>query len=182
MLLLSLSYLLYCYAISIFVYWLFKYLVDVRHLSIINSGWAASVPWIVASAAVPLFGYLTNRASQRLGNLRGRRLVAASCLTMAAALMFAGAASVHLVTALITISLSVGLLFSTEAPYFATAIDLAPEQSGAASGFMNLAGNLGGVLSTLLVPVLVTYLGWFDALLSGSLFALCGAILWFFIA
>ncbi|HEX4170714.1 MAG TPA: MFS transporter [Bryobacteraceae bacterium] len=180
-LLLSLSYLLYCYAISIFVYWLFKYLVDVRHLSVVNGGWATSLPWIVASGAVPLFGYLTNGVSHRIGKLPGRRLVAASCLVIAAALMFAGAEAVHLSTALVTISLSVGLLFSTEAPYWSTAIDLAPDHSGAASGLMNLAGNLGGVLSTLLVPVLVTYFGWFIALLSGSVFALFGALLWFFI-
>ncbi len=180
-LVLSVSYLLYCYAISIFVYWLFKYLVDVRHLSIVNGGWATSLPWIVASGTVPLFGYVTNRIAVRLGNFPARRLIAVSCLIVAAALMFMGAGATHLAMALATISLAVGLLFSTEACYWSSIIDLIPEHSGAASGLMNLAGNLGGVLSTLLVPVLVTWLGWFQALLSGSLFALGGAALWFLI-
>ncbi len=172
------SYFLYCYSISIFVYWLFKYLVDVRHLSVVNSGWATSLPWIVASAAVPCFGYLSGRVSERLGMLQGRRIIAMSCLTVSAFLMFVGAGSQEIAVCIGAIALSVGLLFSTESSYWSTAIELAPHDAGAASGLMNLAGNLGGVVSTLLVPVLVHRFGWFQALLSGSGFAILGAAFW----
>ena len=172
------SYFLYCYSISIFVYWLFKYLVDVRHLSIVNSGWATSLPWIVASAAVPCFGYLSGRVSARLGMLQGRRIVAMSCLIVSAFLMFVGAGARDIAVSIGAIALSVGLLFSTESSYWSTAIEVAPNDAGAASGLMNLAGNLGGVASTLLVPVLVHRFGWFQALLSGSGFALLGAASW----
>lgn len=172
------SYLLYCYSISIFVYWLFKYLVDVRHLSIVNGGWATSVPWIAASVAVPAFGYLSTRASKARGVLAGRRLVATACLVVSAFLMWAGAGAQHIGPAIAAISASVALLFSTESSYWSTAIDVAQEDAGAASGLMNLAGNLGGVLSTSLVPVLVARLGWFEALLSGSVFALLAAAAW----
>ncbi len=175
------SYLLYCYAISIFVYWLFKYLVDVRHLRIINSGWANSLPWIVASVAVPIFGYISTEASHRLGALQARRLVATSCLVISAFLMTVGASSQNIGLAMGAISLCVGLLFSTESSYWSTAIELAHGEAGATSGLMNLAGNLGGVLSTVLVPVFVVHFGWLYALLSGSLFALFAALLWFVI-
>jgi ACS family glucarate transporter-like MFS transporter len=175
------SYLLYCYAISIFVYWLFKYLVDVRHLSVVNSGWATSLPWIVASVAVPVSGYISARLSERIGTLKGRRLVATSCLVVSAVLMSVGASSQRLALALTAISICVGLLFSTESSYWSTAIELAAEEAGAASGLMNLAGNLGGVLSTFLVPLLVMHFGWIYALSSGSMFALVAAILWFLI-
>lgn len=178
---LCLSYLLYCYAISIFVYWLFKYLVDVRHLSIVNGGWAASLPWIAASLAVPASGWISTRISQTLGVLPGRRLVASLCLVISAFLMWAAASSAHVGPALAAIAASVALLFSTESSYWSTAIDIGREDPGAASGLMNLAGNLGGVLSTSLVPLLVTRLGWFYALLSGSVFALAAAVAWFFI-
>lgn len=175
---LCLSYLLYCYAISIFVYWLFKYLVDVRHLSIVNGGWATSLPWITASITVPVLGYVSTRASRVRGVLSGRRLVATVCLVIAAFLMWAGASAQHIVPAIAAISASVGLLFSTESSYWSTAIDVAIEDPGAASGLMNLAGNLGGVLATSLVPVLVVHVGWFRALLSGSVFALAAAAAW----
>ncbi len=179
---LCLSYFLYCYAISIFVYWLFKYLVDVRHLSIVNSGWATSLPWIVATVAVPSTGYLSGRLSEEIGRLQARRLVAAVCLVLAALLMFVGAGARSIAVAMTGISLSVGLLFSTESSYWSTAIDLAPEDAGAAGGLMNLAGNFGGVVSTLLVPVLVQSFGWYVALLSGSAFALLATITWFLVA
>jgi MFS transporter, ACS family, glucarate transporter len=176
---LCLSYFLYCYSISIFVYWLFKYLVDVRHLSIVNSGWATGLPWVVASLAVPLFGYLSGRASGRLGMLAGRRLIAVSCLVVSALLLSVGVGSQNIGLALAAISVCVGLLFSTESSYWSTAIEVARQDAGAASGLMNLAGNLGGVLSTSLVPVLVGRLSWFHALLSGSVFALLAALCWF---
>jgi MFS transporter, ACS family, glucarate transporter len=176
---LCLSYLLYCYAISIFVYWLYKYLVDVRHLSIVNGGWGTSLPWIAASVAVPVFGYLSTKLSRTMSVLPARRLVATACLCVSAVLMWAGASAQHIVPAISAIAASVALLFSTESSYWSTAIDVAREDAGAASGLMNLAGNLGGVLSTSLVPVLVTRLGWFDALLSGSVFALLAAASWF---
>jgi ACS family glucarate transporter-like MFS transporter len=181
LLLLCLSYFLYCYAISIFVYWLFKYMVDVRHLSIINSGWATSMPWLAASLAVPIFGYVSTRMSRRLGVLSARRRVALICLLAAALLMGFGVNAKTVARALLAITVSVALLFSTESSYFSTAIDLAPEDAGGASGLMNLAGNLGGVLSTLLIPILAHAIGWPQALVSGSWFAIAAALLWVFI-
>lgn len=178
---LCLSYFLYCYSISIFVYWFFKYLVDVRHLSIVNSGWATGLPWIVASFAVPCFGYLSRSASTRLGRLRGRRLIATVCLVASALLLSVGASAGNIGWALAAISVCVGLLFSTESSYWSTAIDVAQGDPGSASGLMNLAGNLGGVLSTSLVPVIVGRFSWLYALLSGSAFALLAALCWFLI-
>ncbi|HSU30852.1 MAG TPA: MFS transporter [Bryobacteraceae bacterium] len=178
---LCLSYLLYCYAISIFVYWLFKYLVDVRHLSIVNSGWANSLPWIAASIAVPVFGYISTKLSSHMGYLPARRLVATSCLLVSACLMSVGASAHSIGLALAAIAVSVALLFSTESSYWSTAIELAREDAGAASGLMNLSGNLGGVLATSAVPVLVMHFGWLYALLSGSVLAVLAAVAWFFI-
>jgi ACS family glucarate transporter-like MFS transporter len=178
---LCLSYFLYCYAISIFVYWLFKYLVQVRHLSIVNSGWANSLPWVAATVMVPLLGRGSDRLSMLRGPLGGRRLVAASCLTISALLMFVGAGAENITIAISAIALSVSLLFSTEAPYWSTAIQVAKGDAGTAGGLMNLAGNLGGVVSTTLVPVLAHSFGWFKALLSGSAFALAATLFWFLI-
>jgi ACS family glucarate transporter-like MFS transporter len=176
---LCLSYFLYCYSISIFVYWLFKYLVDVRHLSIVNSGWATSLPWITATVAVPVFGYVSTRLSDRIGVLQGRRAVAVGCLLAASVLLYVGARPSNIGVAIGAIALSVGLLFSTESSYFSTAIEVARQDAGAASGLMNLAGNMGSVAATSAVPLLVLRYGWFTALLSGSALAILAAVAWF---
>jgi ACS family glucarate transporter-like MFS transporter len=73
----------------------------------------------------------------------------------------------------------VGLLFSTESSYFSTAIAVAGRNAGAASGLMNLAGNMGGVAATSAVPLLVIHYGWLTALLSGSVLAILAALTWF---
>jgi len=180
-LILCLSYFLYCYTISIFVYWLFKYLVDVRQLSIVNSGWATGLPWIAATAAVPVSGYLSDRLSHGLGALNARRSIASACLVASALLVFVGAGTKTIAVAIAAIAASVALLFCTEASYWSTSIAVARGEAGKAGGLMNLAGNLGGVVSTLLVPILVHAFGWFDALLSGSACALLATLFWFLI-
>ncbi|MBV8477521.1 MAG: hypothetical protein JOZ36_12720 [Acidobacteria bacterium] len=43
---------------------------------------------------------------------------------------------------------------------------------------MNTAGILGGIASTLLVPILVQHFGWLSALSSGALMALLCTVLW----
>lgn len=178
---LCVSYLLESYVLFLFVFWLFKYLVDVRKLSIVNSGWATSLPFIVASVASPSLGYLTDRLSERLGRRRARQMAAVGCLVFAGSLLLVGAGASSIWLTLAAISLSVGFLVSTEACYWTTILDLAGPHAGAAGGLLTMWGNLGGVVSTALMPVLVHWLGWFGALASGSALAVLGAVFWLFI-
>lgn len=128
---------------------------------------------------VPLLGHASTRLSDHVGVLRGRRGVAVACLLVASILLWVGARSSDIAVALGAIALSVGLLFSTEASYFSTAIAVASRNAGAASGLMNLAGNIGGVAATGLVPLLVLNYSWLNALLSGSVMAVLAALAWF---
>ena len=172
------SYFLDSYVLFIYVFWLYKYLVEVRKFGVLSGGWATSIPFAAASIAVPLLGYASDRLALRLGPRRGRRIVAMGCLTMSALLLYGGASAASPWIALAAIALSVGFLFSTEGCFWATAIELGGPYAGASGGLMNTAGNLGGVVSTLAVPVLIHYFGWFSALASGALLALLGAALW----
>jgi len=77
--------------------------------------------------------------------------------------------------AVAAISLSVAGLFSTEGPYWSTIIRLAGPHAGAAGGLMNMVGNLGGTVSTAVVPFLVHPFGWIGALASASVAAFIAA-------
>ncbi len=176
--LLALSYFFDSYVVFIFLFWLFKYLVDVRKFSVGGGGWATALPYLAASIVVPLLGRFTDNLSRRIGMLRGRRTVAMTCLLCSGALLFIGAQAASAWLAVATISLSVSFLQSTEGPYWSTAIDAAGPHAGGAGGLLNTAGNLGGVASTSLMPVLVHAFGWEGALASGSLFAFIASILW----
>ncbi|MEO8028217.1 MAG: MFS transporter [Bryobacteraceae bacterium] len=177
-LLLSLSYFFDSYTMFIFVFWLYKYLVDVRKFSLTDGGWATSLPFVVATVMVPLLGWVSDRLSVRFGTLAGRRMTAMSCLVASGLLLFLGVGASSVWIAIAAICLSVGFINSTEGPYWSTAISLAGPHGGAAGGMMNMAGNLGGVACTSLVPVLVALVGWPNALASGTVAAGLGAVLW----
>src|SRR5947209_3095049 len=178
---LCLSYFFDSYVMFIFVFWLFKYLVEVCKFSVVGGGWATSLPFVTASVMVPLLGYASDRLSARFGTLPGRRVIAMSCLAGAGLLLFIGAGAEEAWIAVAAISLSVGFIHGTEGPYWSTAIDLAGLNAGASGGLMNMAGNLGGVACTSIVPVLVHFFGWQAALASGTGGAIIGAGVWLFI-
>jgi ACS family glucarate transporter-like MFS transporter len=70
---------------------------------------------------------------------------------------------------------------ATEGPFWSSAIDVSGASAGTAGGIMNTAGNLGGVASTSVVPVLVERFGWMAALATGSALEFIAALLWLLI-
>ncbi|MBI4166837.1 MAG: MFS transporter [Acidobacteria bacterium] len=178
---LCLSYFLTSYVMFVFVFWLYKYFVDVRKFTVVGGGWALSLPFVVATVALPSMGYLSDRLSARRGALWGRRRVAMGCLVFCGLLLLVGAAASGPWMAVAAISLSVACLFSTEGPYWSTVIKLAGPHAGAAGGLMNMVGNFGGAVSTAVVPFLVHIFGWFGALACASVFAIIAAALWLLI-
>jgi ACS family glucarate transporter-like MFS transporter len=181
MLLISASYFLDSYVLTMFVFWFYLYLVDERGFSILKSGAFSSLPWIAALILVPTGGRWCDRLSGRFGRRLGRRIVAMTALTVSSILLVLGARTEAPMLAIAALSLSVGFLMSTEGPFWSSAIDISGAYAGTAGGIMNTAGNLGGVVSTWLVPLLVERFGWIRALTTGSMFGFVSAVLWLFI-
>jgi ACS family glucarate transporter-like MFS transporter len=179
--LICLSYFLDSYTMFMFVFWFYLYLVEKRGFSILQSGLYTSLPFIVAMLFVPLSGHLCDTLSGKLGRDVGRRIIGAGGLTLAAVFLLVGIRLNSPLHAIVGLSLSVGFLLSTEPAFWSASMDLSHPNVGAAGGIMNTAGNLGGVCSTALVPVLIKHFGWTIAFGSASAFALCGAIIWLFI-
>jgi ACS family glucarate transporter-like MFS transporter len=178
LLILSLSYFLDSYVLSVFITWLFTYLVEERKLKIIVSGWLACLPYLLSTALLPSIGYLSDRLSARRGGLHGRRSIAIGCLLGSALMLLIGTLTAQVPVAVGAFSLSIALLFGAEGSYWSTTIDLGDEDAGASGGLMNLSGNLGALASTLVFPILVTSLHWNGALASGAACALVSAGLW----
>jgi len=49
--LLALSYFFDSYVVFIFLFWLFKYLVDVRKFTVVGGGWATALPYLTARSS-----------------------------------------------------------------------------------------------------------------------------------
>jgi dipeptide/tripeptide permease len=77
------------------------------------------------------------------------------------------------------LSVSVASLLSVESIFWSSSIELGGRYAGTAGAIMNTAGNLGGIISTIAVPLLIQRLGWTIAFGSTGLLAAISAALWF---
>ncbi len=82
------------------------------------------------------------------------------------------------ILAVAALSLSSACLNGAESPFFTTATLIGANNPGAAAGFLNLMGNLGGVLSIWLVPRMSAAWGWNGTLTFWAAVAFVAALLW----
>lgn len=175
--LMSLSYFFDSYVLFAFVFWLYIYLTEQRGFTVMQSGLYTALPFAVAIPLVPMAGYLCDHLAARHGAW-GRRIVGMTGLGLSAIFLVVGINVASPAQALAGLSLAVGFLLCTEPAYWSMSMDLGGAYTGTAGGIMNMAGNLGGVVSTALVPILVSHFGWPFAFISAAGCALVGAGLW----
>jgi ACS family glucarate transporter-like MFS transporter len=175
---LSLAYLLHSATWFVFVFWFFRYLTEGRGFTVLASGAWGSLPSVAGVVCAPLIGLGADRLGRRIGPARARRRVAVGCLLTSAACVAAGATLPSAYLAIAALSLSSGCINGAEGPFFTTATALGAGQPGAAAGFLNLFGNLGGVLSIWLVPRMAEAWGWHGTLAFWSGVCLVAALLW----
>jgi ACS family glucarate transporter-like MFS transporter len=173
----SVSYFFDSYVLFAFVFWLYIYLTEQRGFTVMQSGFYTALPFAVSIPLVPMAGYLCDQLAARYGAW-GRRIVGMTGLALSAIFLVVGINVSSPAQALAGLSFAVGFLLCTEPAYWSTSMDLGGAYAGTAGGVMNMAGNLGGVVSTALVPVLVSYFGWPFAFISAAGVALVGAALW----
>ena len=177
-LLLTLSYTSEGYVLFLFVFWLYIYLVEQRHFSMIRGGWMAALPWLTALALTPFGGALCDFVASRHGRLQGARVVVVLGYSVTSATLFLAAYAGSAYVSVAALALSIAFLMASEAGFWSAATHLAGRQVGAVSGVMNTAGIAGGILSTFLVSVFVEHFGWLAALASGSLMSFGCAVAW----
>jgi MFS transporter, ACS family, glucarate transporter len=175
---LSVAYLLHSATWFVFVFWFFRYLTEGRGFTVLASGVWGSLPAMTGVVCAPLIGAGADRLGRHLGPARARRRVAMGCLMTSAACVALGATLPSAYLAIAALSLSSGCLNSAEAPFFTAATALESANPGSAAGFLNLFGNLGGVLSIWLVPRMSEQWGWDGTLTFWSGVCLVAALTW----
>jgi predicted MFS family arabinose efflux permease len=133
----------------------------------------------VAMFAVLIAGYVSDLMTRRVGYAKGRRNLAIALMTSSAAFLFLTVRLDHPYFAVGALSLSVACLLSTECIFWSSSIEIGGDHAGAAGALMNTAGNVGGIVSTALVPVLLNHFGWNVAFGSSSALVFISALLWF---
>jgi sugar phosphate permease len=180
-LLLAISYTIMNYVFYLLSTWSFLYLVQERHLSVLESGWLASLPFMAAALGAAVGGKLSDDLTVRFGLSIGYRAVPLVSLPLAGLLLFAGVESSNPYLAVAALSLAFALTEITEAAYSAATIAVAREHTMAAWGVVGTGGNLGGVIGTPIVAILSAHHAWTAAFLTGTVASIVSGLLWWWI-
>lgn len=169
------------YLVYIYMTWFYVYLVEERGMTLMQGSIYTTGPFIAISVMTPIGGLLCDKAAKRFGKTLGRRLISMGGMSAAAVALFIGIKVSNINLAIIGLSLGAGGIYFALSSHWATTIDIAKEHAGTVSGFMNWGGNMGGMVSPILTPILAREWGWTPALEIAGAIILVGTLLWLFI-
>jgi MFS family permease len=174
---LCLMYFTQAFGGAFYVTWLPTYL-STRGLTGMTAAVLAGLPLILSSAADLLGGLTTDHAIRRLGLRLGRISIGGGALTAAGLFTIAGTFVESPVVGAILIALGGASSNFLLAAAWGTCVDIGGRRSGAVSAAMNTSGQVGSILSPILVAFVVQRFSQWSAplYLTGVLFlfgALC---------
>jgi nitrate/nitrite transporter NarK len=132
----------------------------------------------MAATLAPIGSMIADRLTRGGARSLIRRRVAVTCLIVAASLIGVGANLTSPYLAIVTLGFSVAFINAAEGPFWVTAIGLGSANPGAAGGVLNLMGNVGGFVSTFLVPQMTAAWGWTVMLGIWAAVAVVAALIW----
>ncbi len=175
----TLSYLIMNYVFYLVNFWGFLYLVQERKLSVLESGWLASLPFVVAGIASATGGRVADRLRSQFGDRVGARILPFCTLPLAALFLYLTVSIANLYTAVAALCLGFACVELNEGNYWGVAMRLAPNDSMAATAVLNTGGNLGGVIGTPLIAALsAAQGGWVAVFSTGAATSVIAALLW----
>jgi len=179
--LIAASYFCMNYVFYLFFNWFFFYLVNVREFTASDAGMFTAAQWLLGAVGATVGGFGCDMLVRKLGIRRGTRYQTMTALILSAVFLCVGATSNNVMLTVIALCFSFGFTQLTEAPMWVATMGVAGKHSQVATGVLNTGGNIPGAIGGVMVPLIAGWLGWSAAIISGSLFALVGALLWLFI-
>ena len=177
------SYFASGFGFQFFVTWLPTYLMREHGLTLQRSGAYAALPLAAGAAGCLVGGVIADWLTRRSGSVvLGRRSVGIGGFLLGAA-GYAAAIYAHSAEAAIAfLALASGAHDLTLPVLWATTTDVGGKFGGTASGFVNFASSLAGVLAPLSAAVLERIFGSFHAIfIAAAAMYLVGAALWLII-
>jgi MFS family permease len=157
-----LMYHTYCWGGYFYLSWLHTYLQKGRGFTEGEMAVFSTLPFIVGACSNILGGTLSDKLVKKHGLKWGRRSVGFAGLSLAAVFMLLTAFTPSKVMAAIFLSLGYGSMDCMLPVAWAVCLDVGGKNAGAVSGTMNMAGQVGSFLSSVLFGYLVTYFGNYD--------------------
>jgi MFS family permease len=142
------------YGFYFLITWLPTYLEKVRHFAKAELAVFAGLPLMLSVVADIFGGLTTDWLTKRFGTRFGRCSVGFVGYAVAGVAMVIAAGSDNARTAAVLIAIAAASSMFTLAPSWASCIDIGERRSGVLSAAMNTSGNIGGMLS----PIVLAYL------------------------
>ncbi|MCQ9288612.1 MFS transporter [Staphylococcus gallinarum] len=173
------------FVVSLFLIWLPTYLLEQYHvkLSDPDMAWAAGAPWIAMFILILFGGAISDKLLQS-GKSRfvARASIAIIGFIIFSISLFMSIQTDSLVVNVFWLSLCLGGIGIATGMSWAAATDLGRNFSGSVSGWMNLWGNIGALLSPLLAGMMVDIVGWTMTLELVIIPVVFAIIMWFFVS
>jgi len=167
------------YGFNFYVTWLPTYLKNVRGFASVSLGLFAGLPLTFSVLAVLLGGIATDRLTRRFGLRIGRATVGASALLAAGGCLMAGTSTASPYASALLIALGGAASNFLLPAAWGSCVDLGGRHAGTLSGTMNTSGQIGGVLSPIIMGLCVQWFGSWSAplYLMAALYGV-GALCW----
>jgi ACS family glucarate transporter-like MFS transporter len=147
--------------------WFPTWMVNGAHISLAKMGVVASFPFLLGIGSNLIGGFLSDRLVERYGMRTAYRWVTSGCLA-AAAVLFVVLGMVHgLIPVVATFTLCFGVMDLMLPAAWAMCLSLGGNFGGTATAVMNTAGNLGGLLCTVVFGYVIRATGNYNLPLFG---------------
>jgi ACS family glucarate transporter-like MFS transporter len=154
-------------------------------------GLAAMAPPLCMGLCMPLGGWLSDWLLPKVGYRRCRSWVAMGGMFGCSALLILATMTTVGWQIVACFALALGLMGLTEAPAWATAIDLGGKRAATSASIANTGGNAGGAISPTVTPWVSAMMvaqygmshqeGWAWGIRLAAVICLAGAVLWIWI-
>jgi MFS family permease len=159
--------------------WLPTYLLRARGFDLTSVGWLAALPLLGIAAGSFVGGFLADALSRRFGVRIGLRIPGVVGLPLAAVAIVAAVTTEDPRTSAYCLSAAAGLAALGVAPGWSVCLAIGGRHAGVVSGAMNTFGNLGGVMSPIVVGwCLMLWGSWEAPLYTVAGFYVFAAICW----
>ena len=178
---LSFAYFCFGYVAWVFFSWFYLYLARVRGLDLKSSSLYATLPFLAMAICSPLGGAVSDALTKQFGARLGRCSVAVTGFALTAVFIVFGSAARDTRVASLVLAGGAGSLYLSQSAFWAVSADLGGKSAGGLSGFMNMANQIGGMITVSLTPFLAAQLGWSAGFRVAAVVAILGAAAWLFV-
>ncbi|HLY19809.1 MAG TPA: MFS transporter [Bryobacteraceae bacterium] len=172
------SYFAYGYAAWIFFAWFFKYLSDVRGLDLKSSSYYSMLPFLAMATCSPIGGRISDVLTARYGKRIGRCGVAVAGIALAAVFIALGTQVESARLASVVLAGGAGALYLSQSSFWSVTADMAGASAGSVSGVMNMGGQIGGIVTASLTPLIARQFSWTASFLVAAVLCAVGSLAW----